>query len=229
MTHKTHPTSNRLSVVKGWRSRWFDGKHYQRNSQQDYRIRTHILDKYRGAGIASVEVERFANALSVVVYTSRPGILIGRGGTGIEEMKRDVSRLLRKNINRHPWHKHETEKGKNALPEIKIEIREVRETETNARLVAANIADQLERRFPFRRVVKRTLDRVLANKEVKGVKIFVKGRLNGAEMARGEFVKSGKLPLQTLRADVDYARVDAITKYGSIGVKVWIYKGEKLE
>lgn len=226
MTHKVHPLSHRLTTVKDWRSRWFDTKNYQTNLQQDLLIRNYILSQYKNAGIADVEIERFTKEISVIVHTSRPGILIGRGGSGIEEIKKNLIKALRKN----------TQKKSNlanfdatSIPNLRIEVREVRDTDSHARLVAQNIAEQLERRMPFRRVIKRTLDRVMSNRDVEGVKILVKGRLNGAEMARGEFVKEGKLPLQTLRADIDYAHVEAITKYGVIGVKVWIYKGEKLE
>lgn len=228
MTHKVHPLSHRLTVVKDWRSRWFDSKNYQENIQQDYLIRDYILANYKSAGIADVEIERFTNEMLVVVYTSRPGILIGRGGSGIEEMKKNILKILRRSMRKlsHSTLKKEEEVS---IPQIRIDVREVRETDSHARLVAQNIAEQLERRMPFRRAIKRSLDRVMANKDVEGVKIMVKGRLNGAEMARTEFVKEGNLPLQTLRADIDYAHVEAVTKYGVIGVKVWIYKGEKLE
>lgn len=222
MTHKSHPLGKRLSIIKGWNSRWFDMKNYQRNARQDYFIRKYINGNYKNAGIANVEIERFANSVSIIIGTSRPGILIGRGGSGIEDMKKGLVKILTK----------EAQKFGDERPNpqnIRIEIREVRETEANASLVALNIAEQLERRIPFRRVIKRTLDRVISHKEVLGVKIEVKGRLNGTEMARSEFVKEGRLPLQTLRADIDYAQKEAMTKYGVIGVKVWIYKGEKLE
>jgi|SRR3989344_1374477 len=222
MTHKAHPVSKRLGIIKGWDSRWFNTKNYQANARQDYFIRKYITDNYKSAGIANVEIERFANSTSVIIGTSRPGILIGRGGSGIEDMKKGLIKVLIK----------EAKKFKDEVPNpqnIRVEVREVRETEANASLIALNVAEQLERRIPFRRVIKRTLDRVASHKDVQGVKIGVKGRLNGTEMAREEFVKQGSLPLQTLRADIDYAHHEAMTKYGVIGVKVWIYKGEKLE
>ncbi|MEX0870114.1 MAG: 30S ribosomal protein S3 [Candidatus Spechtbacterales bacterium] len=224
MTHKTHPLSKRLTIVKDWKSRWFDLNKYQENAHQDYIIRTHVFNKFKNAGIADIEVERFTNSISVLIYTSRPGLVIGRGGSGIEETKRELNKLIKKEMSKN---KNITRSEK--FPEIRLEVKEVRNIETHARLVALNVAEQLERRMPFRRVIKRSLDRVMANKDVLGVKILVKGRLNGAEMARTEFVKSGNLPLQTLRADIDYAYVEAVTKYGVIGVKVWIYRGEKLE
>lgn len=228
MTHKVHPLSNRLTIIKDWKSRWLDLKHYQTNVQQDYFIREFIFKNFRTAGIADIEIDRSPNHLSIIILTSRPGILIGRGGTGIEEMRKNIMRILyKKSRERSALRPPNQQKEK--FPELRIEVREVREIDAHARLVALSVVEQLERRMPFRRIIKRALDRVMANKEVQGAKILVKGRLNGAEMARSEFVKAGNLPLQTLRADIDYAHVDAMTKYGTIGVKVWIYKGEKLD
>jgi small subunit ribosomal protein S3 len=227
MTHKVHPIGYRLSIIRDWKSRWLDLKHYSENAKQDYFIRDFILKKFKNAGIESIEIERFANQVSVIVYTSRPGILIGRGGSGTEEMKRGIAALLGK------IYQQEKARGgsglKNQRRDIRIEVREIRDVEKYAQLIALNVAEQLERRIPFRRVIKRTLDRVMANKEVQGAKIMVKGRLDGADMGRTEFVKEGKLPLQTLRADIDFAHVNAITTFGVVGVKVWIYRGEKLE
>lgn len=225
MTHKIHPFSNRLVVTKNWKSRWFSSKNYQENVQQDYLIRNYIFTNLQNAGIADVEIERFANSLSVIVHTSRPGIIIGRGGTGIEQLKKDLNKTLRKKMRFIAGEKREN----SSISELKIEVREIRESETNARLIALSVAEQLERRMPFRRILKKTLDRIMANKKVQGAKISVAGRLNGADMARTEFVKRGSLPLQTLRADIDYAFIKAVTKYGVIGVKVWIHKGERLE
>ncbi|MDX1607642.1 MAG: 30S ribosomal protein S3 [Candidatus Spechtbacterales bacterium] len=228
MTHKTHPKSTRIGITKGWKSRWFDKKNYQKNLQQDHKMREYLLDKFQNAGINSIDIERFANSISILVHTSRPGLVIGRGGSGIEEAKKGLLKILRNKIQISPS-KNNTDDEQKALPQVKIEVHEVRDSDARARLVALNVAEQLERRIPFRRVIKRSLDRVMSHKEVKGAKISVAGRLNGAEMARTEFVKEGSLPLQTLRADIDYSFVEAVTKYGTIGVKVWIYKGEKLE
>ncbi|OGZ61577.1 MAG: 30S ribosomal protein S3 [Candidatus Spechtbacteria bacterium RIFCSPLOWO2_02_FULL_38_8] len=225
MTHKTHPYSNRLTIIRGWKSRWFSNKNYSEQAQQDFLIREFIFGNFINAGVADIEIERFANSLSVIIFTSRPGIIIGRAGIGADQLKKDLYKLLNKKVKFTA-----NEQRKNySLPEIRVEVKEIRDADTNARLVALNVAEQLERRIPFRRVIKRALDRVMANKKVEGVKISVAGRLNGSDMARIEFVKEGNLPLQTLRADVDYAYVKAVTKYGVIGIKVWIYKGEKLE
>ena len=225
MTHKIHPFSNRLVITKNWKSRWFSSKNYQENVQQDYLIRDYIFTNLKNAGIADIEIERFPNSLSVIIYTSRPGIVIGRGGTGIEQLKKDLNKTLIKKMRFIAGEKRDNF----SISELRIEVREVRESESNARLVALSVAEQLERRMPFRRILKRTLDRIMANKKVLGAKISVAGRLNGADMARTEFVKNGSLPLQTLRADIDYAFIKAVTKYGVSGVKVWIHKGERLE
>lgn len=232
MTHKVHPLGYRLSITKDWRSRWFDLKNYAINTQQDYAIRTYLTHKFKNAGVESIEIERFSKLLSVIINTSRPGILIGRGGSGMEEIKRDIMKLLVRLRNKRLVRANQNENlaaRREQFGELRVEIREIRNTEKYAQLVALNVAEQLERRMPFRRVIKRTLDRVITHKEVEGVKIMVKGRLGGADMARTEFVKSGKLPLQTLRADIDYAQVNSMTNYGVVGVKVWIYRGEKLD
>ena len=226
MTHKVHPIGYRLSIIRDWKSRWMDGKNYPLHAQEDYYIRAYINNTFKNAGVESIEIERSAGRLSVIVYTSRPGILIGRGGSGTEQMRRGVAKILNKVARESRMKGREIQER---APEIRIEVREIRETELYATLVAQSVAEQLERRFPFRRVIKRTLERVMAHKEIQGAKILVKGRLDGAEMSRSEFVKDGKLPLQTLRADIDFAHVNAQTTYGVIGVKVWLYRGEKLD
>ncbi|MYE38496.1 MAG: 30S ribosomal protein S3 [Candidatus Spechtbacteria bacterium SB0662_bin_43] len=226
MTHKVHPIGYRLGVIRDWKSRWLNTKQYPLHVQEDYRIREYVLKKYQNAGIESIEIERSRGRVLVMIFTSRPGILIGRGGSGIETIRRDVSKILNVIATEARKKGMRIEEGR---PEIRIEIQEIRESELYASLVAQNVAGQLERRFPFRRAIKRTLERVVAHKDIQGAKILVKGRLDGAEMARTEFVKEGKLPLQTLRADIDFAHVNARTSYGVVGVKVWLYKGEKLD
>ena len=171
------------------------------------------MKQWKDAAISSVEIERFANVIKIIISTSRPGILIGRGGTGIE----DISKLLKKNF------------FANKKIDLKIEIKEIKQFEENALLVAQNVAEQLEKRMPFRRVLKSALDQSEKNRNVKGVKIEISGRLGGAEMSRREWLSRGTIPLHTLRADIDYARATANTTYGSIGIKVWIYKGEKFK
>jgi len=226
MTHKVHPIGYRLSIIRDWKSRWLDGKNYPLHAQEDYRIRAYVNKTHKNAGVESIEIERSAGRLSVIVFTSRPGILIGRGGSGTEEMRRSIAKIV-SDVAADTRLKGRIVEER--APEIRIEVREIRETELYATLVAQSVAEQLERRFPFRRVVKRTLERVMMHKGVYGAKIMVKGRLDGAEMSRTEFVKDGKLPLQTLRADIDFAHVIAQTAYGVIGVKVWLNRGQKLD
>ncbi len=212
MGNKVNPTVIRLGITTNWQSRWFGTKkNYREQLRKDVEIRQLIVKKWKAAAIASVIIERSANAIRLIIHTSRPGVLIGRGGTGIE----DVSRAIRKRF--FP--------GKKV--ELKVEVQEVKNAETNAMLVGQQVAEQLEKRMPFRRVLKGMLDQVEGNKDVHGVKIEIAGRLGGAEMSRREWLSRGKIPLHTLRADIDFARTEARTTYGVIGVKTWIYKGEK--
>lgn len=212
MGNKVHPTGIRLGITTNWQSRWFESKKtYREQLRKDVEMREFIMGKWKAAAIASVTIERSANALRLVIHTSRPGVLIGRGGTGIE----DLSRVIKKRFFA----------GKKV--ELKVEVQEVKNAELNAMLVGQQVAEQLEKRMPFRRVLKGMLDQVEGNKEAQGVKIEISGRLGGAEMSRREWLSRGKIPLHTLRADIDFARTEARTTYGVIGVKTWIYKGEK--
>ncbi len=214
MGHKVNPTGIRLGITTDWQSRWFGAKKtYKEQLRKDVEIREMITTKWKAAAIASVHIERSANAVRLIIHTSRPGVLIGRGGTGIE----DLTRAVRKKFFA----------GKKV--ELKVEIQEIKNAEASAMLVGQQVAEQLEKRVPFRRVLKGMLDQVEANKGIQGVKIEISGRLGGAEMSRREWLSRGKIPLHTLRADIDFARTEARTTYGVIGVKVWIYKGEKFE
>src|SRR3990167_11044239 len=212
MGHKVNPTGIRLGITTNWQSRWFgDKKRYREQLRKDVEIRDLIMKKWKQAAIASVGIERSANAVRLIIETSRPGVLIGRGGTGIE----DLTRVIKKRFFA----------GKKV--DLKLEVQEVKHAEENAKLVGQQVAEQLEKRLPFRRVLKTMLDQVEANKTVQGVKIEICGRLGGAEMSRREWLSRGKIPLHTLRADIDFALAEARTTYGVIGVKTWIYKGEK--
>ncbi len=211
MGQKINPKNFRLGITTTWRSRWFsDKKNYVQKLKEDIKLRELIIDKWKTAGIADVEIERSTNSVKIIIYTSRPGVLIGRGGSGLEDLNRIV--------------KNKFFAGQRL--EIKVEVKEVRKFEENASLVAQNIVEQIEKRIPFRRVMKSMLDQVEKNKKVRGVKIELSGRLGGAEMSRVEWLSRGRIPLHTLRADVDYAKAVARTTYGAIGVKVWIYKGD---
>ena len=214
MGRKVHPFIFRLGIVTNWKSRWFNKKQYADFLKQDIELRDFIMKKLEKAGINSIEIERSANLVNVIIKTIRPGLVIGRGGGGIEELKKEIKRVFEKN------------KSELANMEIRLEIEEVKDPNIQAAIVGMEIASQIERRLPYRRVMKQTLDKIMQNKNAKGAKIVVKGRLNGAEIARKEWLKKGRIPLQTLRSNIDYASKTAYTTYGTIGVKVWIYKGE---
>ncbi len=212
MGHKTNPTGIRLGITTDWQSRWFGArKNYVANLRKDVEMREFIRTKWKSAMIASVEIERSTGAVRLILRTSRPGVLIGRGGTGIE----DLTRMVKKRF--FP--------GKRV--DLKVEVQEVKHVEENAMLIAYQVAEQLEKRMPFRRILKTTLEQMEGSKTVQGMKIEVSGRLGGAEMSRREWLSKGKIPLHTLRSDIDFAKAEARTTYGVIGVKVWIYKGDK--
>lgn len=213
MGQKVNPRGFRIGITTTWRSRWFGGKDVAKNLRQDVSVRNFIMKKWKQASVADVEIERSASDIKIIILTSRPGVLIGRGGSGIE----DISRAVKKEFFR------------GTKTAIKIDIKEVKDFEANASIVAQQVAEQLEKRVAFRRVLKTTLDQTDKNKAVKGIKVEVSGRLGGAEMSRKEWLSKGTIPLQTLRADIDFSRATARTTYGAIGVKVWIYKGEVFE
>ncbi len=207
MGQKVNPRSMRLQVDKQWQSRWFATKDYATQLIEDIKLRRTIEAKLgKRAGLAKIIIERSTNLLAVTIHTSKPGVVIGRGGSGAEELKKLLSKVSTK--------------------PVKISIEEVKKPETNAALVAENVASQLERRISFRRAMKMAAENAMKS-GAKGAKVMVAGRLNGAEMARREKVIQGSIPLHTIRADIDYAYTIARTTYGVIGVKVWIYKGDK--
>ncbi len=211
MGQKISPLSLRLGIQKDWLSRWFGGRKYIDFHKDDLKVRDFLNKKLKGASIANIQVERGTDMLNIVISSARPGLIIGRGGTGIEELKKAVHTVLKKKVS------------------VRIEIQEVKYPEASAAIMAESILDQIEKRTPFRRIMKQTLAKIVTNKQVKGAKIQMGGRLDGAEIARSEHLEEGSLPLQTLRADIDYATATAHTTYGTIGIKVWIYKGEKFE
>lgn len=211
MGQKISPTSLRLGINKDWASRWFGGRKYTDFLKDDLKVRSFLEKKLKNMGIDKVELERGTDALNVIIHTSRPGFLIGRGGTGIEELKGQIHKLLKN-------------KGS-----IRLEIQEIKNPEFSAKIMAESIVEQIEKRTPFRRIMKQTLSKIMSNKQVKGAKLKLGGRLDGAEIARVEHLEEGSLPLQTLRADIDYGTDTAHTTYGTVGVKVWIYKGDVFE
>ena len=207
MGQKTHPIGFRLGIVTTWSSKWFEEKNYARWLHQDLTLKRFITDKLRHAGLAGIEVERAANKVKVNIRTARPGIVIGKRGAGVETLKREIQHLTDN--------------------EVFLNIQEVRKAEVNAQLVAENIATQLERRVAFRRAMKKAVQTAMKF-GAKSIRVACSGRLGGAEMARYEWYREGRVPLHTLRADIEYGRAEAHTTYGTIGVKCWIFKGEVL-
>lgn len=210
MGQKVHPRVFRLGVISGWNAKWFAERGYSKLLREDVEIRSYLNKKLRDASIAGVDIERSSNGLIVTVHTSRPGMVIGRGGTGVEQLKKDLTRFV---------------SGGKKRVNLKLNIQEVMNPDQNAQVIVRSVVDQIEKRLPFRRVLKHTVEQVMRSGAL-GVKVIVAGRLNGAEIARTEKLSSGMIPLQTLRADIDYGRGAAHTTYGQIGVKVWIYRGE---
>jgi len=209
MGQKVHPHGMRLGKLYTWKSRWFaDDKNYQNFLLADIKLRKFLMKNLRPAGIFKVDIERFPKSIKIILYVSRPGVVIGRGGVNLEELKKIIVQKLEPGL------------------KIELEIEEVKDPDINAQLVLENIINQLERRIPHRWVVNRVIERVM-NAGAKGIKIVLSGRIAGAEISRTEKYNRGRIPLQTLRADIDYAERPALTKSGYIGVKVWIYKGEK--
>ena len=210
MGHKTHPVGFRLGVIKDWQSRWFagTGKEYAAQVLEDWQIREVIRKQYAEAGISRVEIERSAQDITVNVHTARPGIVIGKKGEDIERLRVEVAKLLNM-----------------ALHDVRLNISEIRKPELDAQLVAEGVAQQLERRVQFRRAMRRAVTNTMRI-GAEGIKVKVSGRMNGAEIARSEWYREGRVPLHTFRADIDYGLAEAKTTYGVIGVKVWVFRGE---
>jgi len=218
MGQKINPKIFRTGVIKSWDSRWFSRRNFSSLLKQDVLIRKFLKEKLKDAGAARVEIERSAGNINIIIHAVRPGVIIGRSGVGIEELK---AGLKKKVLNKQ---------GAGMLEKINlnINIMEVEKPNLNAQVVLDNIISDLEKRIPYRRIMKQAISRV-ERAGAKGVKVIIAGRLNGAEIAREEKIVSGKIPLHTLRADIDYARGAAQTIYGKIGVKVWIYRGDIFE
>jgi small subunit ribosomal protein S3 len=214
MSHKVHPKIYRLKNLKDWQSRWLDRKKFRQYLEEDFIIRRELKKKIGKFSVEKIEIERFPGKIIIVIYSARPGLIIGRGGTGVEELKKELERKVFK---------------KDSKIELKIEIKEIKNPWFSAVLVAQWIAQQIEKRVPYKRILKWALEKTLSLKENKGVRVEVAGRLDGTEIARKEWLRRGKLPRQTIRADIDYAEERAFCSYGVIGVKVWIYKGEKFD
>jgi small subunit ribosomal protein S3 len=217
MGQKIHPNSFRLGITKNWPVRWFIKGGYAKYLEEDEAVRKTIAEKIGQAGVAAIEIERTQGNLRIFIKAARPGFIIGRGGKGMEDLNKAIADALRK------------VRGKKQAIPLSVTVEELKRSEVSATYVAQEIAWDLERRMPFRRTMKKYLEQIMQNRDVKGAKVFLSGRLDGNEIARRERLSRGSLPLQTLRADIDYGTATAKTTYGTIGIKVWIYKGEIFE
>jgi small subunit ribosomal protein S3 len=218
MTHTVHPYAHRLGIIRDWRSRWFAGRKpaFRENIIVDEAIRRYLKTKLRSTHLSEIEIERSATEIRVMLHTARPGLVIGRSGENATKIRKDLARVVSKVAPKH----NRT---------VKLDIMEIRQPETNAAVVAYMVAEGLEKRLPFRRVLKSTVEKVMAVRDVVGVRIVISGRLGGADMSRIEQIKKGRIPLQTFRANIEYAHHEAHLPYGQIGIKVWIYLGEEFK
>jgi len=214
MGNKVNPKLFRLGPLNTWESRWFDDKKYGEVLLQDFNLRKAVMDKLKNAGVSKIEIERSINSIKVTIFVSKPGIVIGRGGAGLEELKKFLNAIIEKN-----------KSGKN-MPKIDIRIEPVKDPNTDAYLVAKNISDQLIRRLPAKRVINFAVEKAMSS-GAKGIRVVLSGRIGGAEIGRREKLQRGTVPLSTIRENVSFASVPALTKKGYIGVKVWINKEEK--
>lgn len=214
MSHSVHPYSHRLGIIRDWKSRWFGVKgQYQDFLKADVLLREFLEKKLRGMYVDSIDMERGQNSFKIIVKTSRPGMVIGRSGEGTAKLKAEILKFLKK--------------IKAEVPKVfAFEVEEVKNPEAHAAILGHMIAEGLEKRLPFRRVIKQTIEKAMASRDVLGVKVCLSGRLGGADMSRVESLKQGRVPLQTLRADIDFAKEKAYLSYGVIGIKVWVYRGE---
>ena len=212
MSKVVHPYAHRLGILRDWRHRWFvEGPAYRENLKADILLREFLLKELRGMYVGGLEIER-GKQMRVIIKTSRPGLIIGRSGEGSTKIRNSIVAFL--------------QKRKLQVPELKLDIEEIRSPESSAAIVAYMVAEGLEKRLPFRRVLKQTIEKVMANRDVKGVRIQISGMLGAGSMSRVEGLKKGRIPLQTFRSDIDFARERANLPLGVIGIKVWIYKGE---
>lgn len=212
MGHKINPTSLRLNITETWKSRWFVRKGFQKALAEDVKIRAYLEQHLKKAGLVRLDIERTGNngQITIIIKTTKPGLMIGKGGAGIEELKKKIKQKL------------------GIKKDLRVNIEEVRDVNLQAQVVADGITEQIEKRVAFRKLMKQSLEQIM-QAGAKGAKVSIGGRLNGADIARTEHLSQGKIPLHTLRADIDFARSTAFTTYGTVGVKVWIYKGDVFE
>lgn len=213
MTHSAHPYGQRIGIIRGWQSSWFasNKKNYNQLIKEDFILRSFLEKHLKGKGVGEISIKRIRDSLEITIGTARPGLVIGRSGEGIKHLTSKVQSLVKK-------HNFKTNQ------KVQLKIEEIKFLETNALVVAESIEEALLKRMAFRRVIKQTAEKVMANQEVDGVRILLSGRLGGVDIARREQIKKGRIPLQTLTADIDYAKIPAVMPYGTTGIKVWIYK-----
>ncbi len=223
MSHKVHPKVFRIKNIADWSSRGFYKKDAPKYLKEDFEIREFFEKKLSKIGIERIEIERFSTKIIIIISTARPGLIIGRRGEGIEELKKELGKIIfKKNL-------AVFKKGKSRPFEVKVEIKEIKYPWLSATLTAQWIAQQIEKRMPFRRTLKQAIEKTSVYKEIQGIRVQVSGRLDGNEIARTEWLRKGRLPRQTIRADIDYGTARAYCTYGVVGIKVWLYKGEKFE
>ena len=223
MSHKVHPKSFRIKGTEDWNIRGFYGSKMPQFLEEDFMIKDYLTKKLYEASVASIQIEHSVSKVIIIIETARPGLIIGRGGNGIELLKESLEKyIIRKKRN-------SLKPAEKAKLQIKIEIREIKNPFESASLVAQMASQQIEKRVPFRQVLKKSIERVMQDKTIKGIRIEVSGRLNGIEIARREWLAQGRLPRNTIRANIDYGFAEAKCTYGKIGVKVWLYKGDKFE
>lgn len=220
MGQKSHPKALRLGLIKDWDSRWLtNSKNFPLFLEEDFKIREYLRKNLKNALIEKIDIERLGSNIKITIRAVRVGVIIGRAGKGLEKIKKDLEKIIQK---------HRKEKKKEAVFNLELNVEEIKKPTMSAQILAQTIAEAIEKRTPYRRALKKAIEEAKKNKEVKGVKIRVSGRLDGAEISRSEWLDWGRMPLQTFRADIDYGEATAFCTYGTVGIKVWIYKGEVL-
>lgn len=223
MSHKVHPKVFRIKETNDWLSRGFYDNNFKKLLKEDYIIRRFLDKKLKDLSVEKIEINRLPNKTGVVIYTSRPGLIIGRGGEGVEKLNKELLKTIAKDM------KFTQKEALEIQSKLKLEIKEVRNPWTSSKLIAEWISQKIERRTPFRKTIKQAVEKAMTNKEIKGVKVQVAGRLDGVQIARTERSEAGRLPRNTIRADIDYISHIAVCTYGVVGIKVWLYKGEKFD